>query len=807
MSESPRRYVCIHGHFYQPPRENPWLEAIEVQDSAAPFHDWNERVAAECYGPNAVARLLDEDGYVTALRNNYADISFNFGPTLLSWMERARPDVYAAIIEADRVSQGRIGHGNAIAQVYGHCILPLASPQDKLTQVRWGIADFVHRFGRQPEGMWLPETAVDLASLRVLADHGIRFTILAPRQAARVRYAGGPWHPVTDGAIDSTQPYLCDLGDGRSIVLFFYDGGLAQAIAFGGLLNDGHEFARRITAIARERHDTALIHVATDGESYGHHHRFGEMALSSAIEQLRNEGDVRLTNYAAYLEVASVVDAVEIHENSSWSCVHGLERWRSHCGCNAGGGGGAWQQHWRAPLRDTLDWLKEQIDALFVREGEIYFKDVWAARDAYVQVILQNTPERRDAFLSEHVRRTPRPEERPRLWKLVEMERQAMLSFTSCGWFFDEPSGLETTQVLTYAARALQLADHLGADLETGFLRRLAPMRSNLPQFTDGIDIYNHNVRPLVSDSRRIVAQYAMRSLFKEPATDTRSYVYRILSQNRLTERSGDLRFVAGQAHFTDGMTELEGEYEYAALHFGGHDVQCAVRTAPVGDNRAHHAKLLEVFRTAPLGELVRQLDAQFPGGIFTLQDVFTDERRQIVDSVTAHARLEATAAYEQIVDDNRRLIEFLALGGGPILPELKVAAGFVLQCHFDRQILQLIENVERLSVVKSTLDEAIRWGIELDFGVAARRLEQALATAVGELPDSAEGLRRAHDLLDAAAGLSIDLNVAEAQNRYYAMWLLLPDRRSALTVEILRLADRLRFRLPKNGPNGAVAA
>ena len=359
MSVAAKPFVCIHGHFYQPPRENPWLEAVEIQDSAAPYHDWNERVTAECYAPNTATRVLDARGAITALRNNYTRISFNFGPTLLSWMERARPDVYAQILLADQQSAQRFGRGNALAQVYGHCIMPLASRPDQRTQVRWGIADFVHRFGRRPDGMWLPETAVDRATLTVLAEHGLRFTILAPTQAACVRYGDGAWIEVRHGGIDCTRPYRCTLGGGRDIIVFFYDTDIARAVAFGGLLNNGRELAARLAATAAAGGATALAHIATDGESYGHHHHFGDLALAAALDSLEHEHHVQLTNYAAYLDHVSVQDAVEIHDNSSWSCVHGIERWRAHCGCNCGAHPD-WQQTWRTPLRQVLDWLKTQ---------------------------------------------------------------------------------------------------------------------------------------------------------------------------------------------------------------------------------------------------------------------------------------------------------------------------------------------------------------------------------------------------------------------------------------------------------------
>src|SRR5919202_166538 len=362
-------YICIHGHFYQPPRENPWLEAIELQDSAAPYHDWNARITAECYAPNAAARILDGQGRIAAIVNNYARISFNIGPTLLAWLEAQAPDTYHAMLAADRESQTRFaGHGSAIAQAYNHLIMPLATRRDKATQVIWGIQDFVHRFGRQPEGMWLPETAVDLETLELLTAHGIRFTILSPYQALRVRrideVAGegvAPWIDVTGGRIDPSMPYIVRQPSGRAIAIFFYDAPIARAVAFEGVLARGDALADRLLgAFSAARPHPQLVHIATDGESYGHHHPHGDMALAYALAAIERQGRARLTNYGEFLALHPPAYEVAIAENTSWSCFHGIERWRHDCGCNSGGQRG-WHQAWRGPLRSALDWLRDAI--------------------------------------------------------------------------------------------------------------------------------------------------------------------------------------------------------------------------------------------------------------------------------------------------------------------------------------------------------------------------------------------------------------------------------------------------------------
>ena len=459
------KLVCIHGHFYQPPRENPWTGTVDRQWSARPFHDWNERVTAECYEPNAAARILEGGQKIRRILNNYSMMSFNFGPTLLLWMEREHPDVYRAILKGDDESRRRFsGHGSAIAQAYNHMIMPLANSRDKRTQVVWGVGDFRFRFERDPEGMWLPETAVDIETLEIMAGEGLRFTILAPHQALRIRETGGKWVDVSGGRIDTTVPYRCPLPSGRNIAIFFYNGGIAHAIAFGSLLQDGAFFARKMIEGSGPVGEEALLsHTAVDGETFGHHHRFGDMALAYCLETIDKSPDAALTIYGEFLEKFPPKREVEIAENTSWSCLHGVERWRSDCGCTAGKHTG-WHQKWRAPLREALDGLRKIIDNIFETEAAAYFPDPWEARDSYADVLLKGGADGMD--------------ERARA--LLEMERNAMLMYTSCGWFFNDISRIETIQILRYAARAVELAEGLsGLPIEGPFLEALEKVPGN----------------------------------------------------------------------------------------------------------------------------------------------------------------------------------------------------------------------------------------------------------------------------------------------------------------------------------------
>ena len=459
----PPRYICIHGHFYQPPRENPWLETVEVQPGAAPYHDWNARITAECYGANANARILDDLGLIARIVSTYERISFNVGPTLLAWLQEQAPRVYYALLAADAQSQRRFaGHGSAMAQVYNHAIMPLCNRRDKYTQVRWGLRDFKSRFGRAPEGMWLAETAVDLETLDVLAEHGILFTVLAPHQAKLP--AGSP-----DGAgVDTTRPYRVRLPSGRTIAIFFYDGPVSRAVAFEHLLGSGERFlSRLLSAFPAPRPPLAsahpqvapaqLVHIATDGETYGHHHKFGEMALAYALDRLeraaRGGDGPTLTNYGEFLSRHPPQEEIEIHENTSWSCAHGVDRWRADCGCNSGGNPG-FHQRWRQPLRAALDALRDTITPLYLQQAAPLLRDPWAARDDYIDIILERAPRPSDTptqpagrsddpdavergrrarsrFLTAHATRSLSPAEQQTVWHLLEMQRHSQLMYTS----------------------------------------------------------------------------------------------------------------------------------------------------------------------------------------------------------------------------------------------------------------------------------------------------------------------------------------------------------------------------------------
>lgn len=740
------RFICIHGHFYQPPRENPWLEAIETQNSAYPYHDWNARIAAECYATNAHARLLDAEGRIARITNNYAQISFNFGPTLLTWMEEQDPETYAAILAADQQSRERFGgHGSALAQVYNHLIMPLANQRDRQTQVRWGIEDFASRFGRPPEGMWLAETAVDLLTLEILAEQGIRFTILAPRQAARIRPLGeGEWTDVSGAQIDPTRAYRQQLPSGRTIDLFFYDGPISQALAFEHLLASGESFAQRLAGAFNDERDwPQLVHIATDGETYGHHHRHGEMALAYALNAIEEQGIARLTNYGEYLEIAPPSFEVEIIENSSWSCEHGIERWRADCGCN-GGGYPEWNQAWRAPLRQALDWLRDTVAPIFEEQARPLFPDPWAARDAYIACVLDRDPEQVCTHLQTWAGRDLSEDEVVTALQLLEMQRHALLMYTSCGWFFDELSGIETVQVVEYAGRVVQLAWHWAGDaIVQQFADRLEAAKSNLPDPGDGKRIFDHWVRPTAIGLRKVAAHYAMSDLFEHYPDQTPIYCY---DADRLAQRTlsaGPARLMIGQARITSRITREVGDYSFAALHFENHNLTAGVRVfhseAAYGD-LAH--ELADAFERGDLAETVRLLDKHFERRLYTLNQLFRDEQLKILEVIMRDERAEAENANERIYDRNVTLLRYLA---GLTLPSpdvLRFAAEVALGSRLRRAI-----EASRIDAgqVRQLLREAELGGVRLDQDEISYRLKLQLERIMAELRECPEERDRLH--------------------------------------------------------------
>lgn len=708
-----KRYVCIHGHFYQPPRENAWIDAIETQDSASPFHDWNERITDECYGPNAAARILNPSGEVERIQNNYSKMSFNFGPTLLSWLEKNHPTTYEAILEADLQSQKHFhGHGSALAQVYNHIIMPLANRRDKITQIRWGIEDFQHRFNRRPEGIWLAETAVDLETLELLADEGIRFTLLAPRQAARVRKIGSEtWNEVAGSQVDPRRPYLCSLPNGKSIVLFFYDGYVAQDVAFSKLLNNGEDFANRLLkTLDPDPQHAQLAHIATDGESYGHHHRFGEMALAYALTSIEKNPDAELTLYGDYLDQHPPTDEVEIFENSSWSCVHGVERWRSDCGCNSGGNPG-WHQKWRAPLREALNSLRDKLAPIFEKKGSDFFQDPWATRNRLLDIHLKKISPQ--DFILREAKRPLNASEQTEALKLLEIQRQSLLMFTSCGWFFDEISGIEPIQILQYASRAIQLAQEItGEDFLPPFLKTLENAPSNLASVGNGANAFQRFVQPSQLSPEQIAAHAITESLLHEQIPD-HWFLYEIKSLEALRENLGRTTTLFGKLTLTNPLLLENIEFAYSLLHLGDHNLTLGIQRIKKPQEYGTLKKnWLESSRQADTLQLIRQLDQDFPEKTLSLNTLLRDTQSAILNHSLHETFEEIEKSFESIYEKNQTLLH--------ILQKASFKTPFVISATinllFNMRIQKSLES-DSLPVfaIQEILDEFLPWKPTLD--------------------------------------------------------------------------------------------
>jgi alpha-amylase/alpha-mannosidase (GH57 family) len=812
-ASSMERYICIHAHFYQPPRENPWLETVELQDSAYPFHDWNQRIASECYAPNASARILDNEGCIARIQNNYSKISFNFGPTLLSWMEKEDPEVYRAILEADRVSQERFsGHGSAIAQGYNHMILPLANDHDRYTQVYWGIRDFESRFHRAPEGMWLPETAVDLQTLDIMAQLGIKFTILSPYQAFRFRRLGArAYRDATSGKIDPSRPYLVRLRDGRSITVFFYDGPISQAVAFERLLNSGEQFAHRLAGgFADARDWPQLMHIATDGESYGHHHAHGDMALAYALQFIEENGIAKLTNYGEYLEKHPPQHEAQIIENSAWSCSHSVGRWRENCGCSSGGREG-WNQNWRGPLRQALDWLRDTTIALYEQLASAFFSDVWKARDEYVGVILDRSRETRQRFFAANAMRDLSRDEQVIALELLEMQRHAMLMYTSCGWFFDEISGIESGQVIAYAGRVIQLAQKLssqedGEAMESGFLERLSEAKSNLPEHEDGAQIYRKLVRPAIVGLEQVAAHYAISSMFE---TGAAKYSYAVDPSDYRTFISGKMHLAVGRAEICSTITQDTEQFTFAVLHMGDHSLSAGVRKYAGEDPYAATVQELQrAFSRADMPAVIRVLDRNFGGAIYSLKSLFRDEQRRIMDHILESTLREAEASLRAIYEHHAPLMRFLSDVSYPRPKALAIAAEFVINASLRREFRA---DFLDLREVRSLLTQAKEEGVPLDSAglafVMGRKLN-GLMQQLQRRPQNHGLLRKILSLLDVLKELPFAVNLWKVENLYYQMSRTsYPELLKQMSVpaewfdDFLRLGHRLRIRVESAPP------
>ena len=775
-----KKYLTIHGHFYQPPRENPWLEAIELQDSALPFHDWNERINKECYNPNSVSKIVDSRNRILDIVNNYEHISFNFGPTLLSWMEQFAPLTYERIIKADIESIAEHdGHGNAMAQVYNHIIMPLANENDKITQVKWGIKDFEYRFGRKPEGMWLAETAVDDDTLRVLEENGIKFTVLSPYQALKIRKEDDKdWTDVSWGNIDPARSYRYYIksAPGKFIDLFFYDGAISRSVAFDELLKDGNKFAKRLRdGVSDCRDYPQLIHIATDGESYGHHTKFGDMALAYVLQIKAKEEGFTITNYGEYLENCRSDYEVDIKQASSWSCFHGVGRWKEDCGCSTGGHPG-WNQKWRKPLRDALDYLRDELAKLFETEGPKYFnKNCWEVRNNYIDVILDRSSLSVNKFHKENFLPDLSDEDKVKAMELLEIQRQAQLMYTSCGWFFSEISGIETVQIMKYAARAMQLAAvFTKKDFETRFTEILSEAKSNITEYGTGRDIFNNFVKPSIVTTKQVASLWAISSLYQDFEDEEDVYCYSVTRDDYQKVQKGNSNFVVGHIELRSRITLQKSNLMFALMQYSGGDFHCAIKE--YSDDMEYNKMkndLIKTFMLNPLTEIIRALDENFGKDYFTLKDIFIEERRKILQRLLKDKMEKFAQIYQDMYDEGKGSIYHMQTLGLAIPDEFKIAAEYALSRKFNELIADSNGFVEP-AVLQQAMDinfEAKSMGIKLDKQPSNNIFSKKIRQNINRLAYSFE-IQQADvvlELFEYIEKLELEVDISEAQNIFFS--------------------------------------
>ncbi|GAB2769170.1 DUF3536 domain-containing protein [Salinimicrobium soli] len=737
-----RKYICIHGHFYQPPRENPWLNKVEMQESAYPYHDWNHRINAECYRRNSASRILDEKGRIEAIMNNYSWMSFNIGPTLLAWMQNETPETYEAILQADKDSMEAFsGHGAALAQAYNHLIMPLANERDKETQVIWGIEDFKSRYNRFPEGMWLGETAVNTETLEMLAKYGIKFTILSPYQAKRVRKIGNTdWKDASNAKVDTKKAYLCKLPSGKEISLFFYDGPASQGVAFEGLLNNGEHFAQRLTDLLSDNEELELVNIATDGESYGHHHKLGEMALSYCLNSLEENEDVILTIYGEFLEKFPPEYEAEIIEDTSWSCYHGVERWRSDCGCNTGGHPD-WNQKWRAPLRQTFDNLREKLIVLYEKEMKNFTSDPWGVRNKYIKVILDRNNDNVLAFLKENFGEELPEKDQIKLLKLLEMQYHAMLMYTSCGWFFDEVTGIESMQDIFYATRAVQLAEEItGKSYEAQFVEDLKKIPSNLPEYESALTAYEESVKPMELDMIRIGAHYAISSLFEEFPEEVTLYNFSAAVKASHYYEAGKQKLIVGRTEFRSDITWEKVDISYAVLHMGDHHLFGGVRQYISAEALEElHNKISMSFQKGNVYEIFNLMDSYFGTHNYSFWHLFRDEQHHIMELVMENNLTGAEGAMQQLYENTYPLLKTFQEINMVVPNKLKLPVQMAVN---NRLVKELKKPDFSLRKVEKQLKSAQAINVELDLVTLNFLIDQRLTDLMFQFEDDPEDLK-----------------------------------------------------------------
>lgn len=742
--------LIIHGHFYQPPRENPWTGQVELQASATPYHDWNERVAAECYTPNTRSRILDNNGRILEVVNNFKKISFNMGPTLLWWMEEHLPETYERIIKADSDSVNTLGFGNAMAQVYNHMILPLATKRDRQTQIKWGMEDFYARFRRKASGIWLAETAVNDAVMEDLASQGIEFTILAPTQAELIRADGEEaWRDVSSGDIPTGRPYYWSGKNGK-VAIFFYHEEASRAIAFEHLLRNASTFADRIQRAAQDNskevaeHDP-LVLIATDGESYGHHEPMGDMCLAYLTTREAQARDIEVTNPTAFLSQHPPSWQVKLKAGkdglgTAWSCAHGVGRWKEDCGCSTGGPP-SWNQAWRAPLREAFDLLRHRIDPLFEQEAGKLLHDPWAARDEFIHVILGRTIGAAKNFLDTHAKKRLKDDERERVYKLMEMQLHGMLMYTSCGWFFSDISGIETVQNLAYFVRSSQLAqDIAGHPVTSESMETLAKAKSNIEFMGTGVDILTRFVRPSILSPEKVAVHKAINALLENRDVQDRLYSFRITThrQNRL-ERQG-WKIFSGRSTVKAERTGEGGTFDLAVIAGTGLKLRAYVKPYDQDGPTPSTEDVLGLLSTDGFDATDHKLSDDFLWSL-GLPDMLQELRLQAMGILAKPVVKDLDRTFDELFMRHKDLLESLqSLGVG--MPEaLKAPVAYAASRRINKLVARGISKGD-LDTAAGLAKMCHDLGLQPSIQKASKILDNALSKMLDSIltePDPAQ--------------------------------------------------------------------
>ena len=824
MEDTSKKYLIIHGHFYQPPRENPWTERIDRQDSAFPYHDWNERITRECYYPNTCSRRLDVAGRIIDFVNNYEWISFNFGPTLLRWLEEKSPLTYERILEADRRSAERFGgHGNAIAQVYNHIIMPLASRRDQETQIRWGIKDFERRFGRTPEGIWLAETAINSETLEILIEFGFKFIILSPHQAEAVKEPDKKeWINVSDGSIKTGRPYRCyapDRGRKRKskkyINIFFYHAQLAQDISFNHLLRNGDTLADRILEAYIDS-DGDLVSIATDGEVYGHHEPFGDMALAYLVSSAAGARGITITNFAQYLEEHDVTHEVRLKpgpsgEGTAWSCFHGVGRWKEDCGCKIDPARN-WNQKWRSPLRESLNTLRDSLASIFEREAGELLKDPWKARDDYIEIFDSRDRERVSDFFARHSKRELTEEEVSRALSLLESQRNALLMFTSCGWFFDDISGIETVQILLYARRAIELAgtEHQ-KELEEKFVNILKDAKSNIPSAGSGADIYIRAVNEAKLSNETLIAQFSIFSHLFGPEDTGKvfGFDFSIIKEKVLTLDSLTLRIA--RLYMTSPHTLKKTEHTYLLIVEEDKGFACFSKES---SGEEDYKRLVELFESALEEKEVSTLRARaleyFDREPVTLKDLYQEEKEQVARALASKRLALVYETLEEIYKENREILSLLKESNIKPPGILLAPAELVLNNKLTEEVERWERSLEASSLagIKSVLQDGALCGVEIDKKLASSSFTDLIIEKIKGAVEagSDEAIESILSFVELSTSIGVKLDESSIQDEIFiAINSIINNSRTGkkhardgLLESLLKLAERFNFNTEK---------